>query len=267
MYKGIRGIRYYIEIIGEGEPLLLLHGFTGSSSDWKETVPFLGDYKLILVDLIGHGNTEIPYDQSRFSMEEVCCDLTVLLEGLNVEKVNIAGYSMGGRTALSFAMYNPGRVKKLILESASPGIKNSRDRDSRAESDRILAKSILEDGVRAFVDKWENTPLFFSQKSLGSVKQEAIRRQRLSHTAEGLAGSLTGMGTGVQPNWWPHLKKCKIPVLILTGEWDEKFCEIGKEMHHLLEHSEHIEIQRTGHAIHVEQPRIFGTIVDGFLKQ
>ena len=70
---------------------------------------------------------------------------------------------------------------------------------------------------------WENIPLFETQKRLAQNVQEAVRKERLANNSKGLANSLRGMGTGAQPSWWNELQNFKMPVLLMNGEYDEKF--------------------------------------------
>jgi 2-succinyl-6-hydroxy-2,4-cyclohexadiene-1-carboxylate synthase len=263
----IRGIQYHVDVqsTSEGEPLVLLHGFTGSSQNWKHIIGNLSMFKIILIDIVGHGYTDSPVDPARYRMQEVVEDLLCILDELNIEKANILGYSMGGRLALSFAAVYPNRVNKLILESSSPGLKGAEEREKRKQADERLAAEIVEEGIVQFVEKWENIPLFATQNRLPIDKRNAIREKRLQNSSIGLANSLIGMGTGAQPSLWHRLQDIKVPVLILCGELDKKFCTIAKSMHMLLSQSVVKEINDAGHAIHVEQPRIFGKIVNEFL--
>ena len=92
MNKIIRGVNYNIEIEGEGPPLLLLHGFTGSQATWKHVKEDFTHYKVITVDLIGHGETDKPADPSRYTMEETVADLVHLFYELKIEKSAVHGY-------------------------------------------------------------------------------------------------------------------------------------------------------------------------------
>ncbi len=74
------------------------------------------------------------------------------------------------------------------------------------------------------------------------------------------------MGTGAQPSWWDELKNLKIPVLLMNGEYDEKFFRILKNIEKCVSDAKFVKIHGAGHAIHVEQPEKFDTIVKGFLK-
>lgn len=265
MHIEINNSEYWLEESGQGPPVLLLHGFTGTAATWEGIVPFLETgFRVIRIDLPGHGQTKT---SSGLTMEEFCFDLSLLLDHLNIESVHLAGYSLGGRTALSFANFFPERVTTLVLESASPGLASELERKKRKQSDDNLAEQIVQYGIKAFVDKWENISLFQTQKWLPEEIQKAIRQERLSQHEEGLAASLTGMGTGVQPSWWNNLSQLFLPVCLLAGSEDKKFLAINKRMAELLPEAEFFAIESAGHSLHVEQPEIFGTIVYDFLSK
>jgi 2-succinyl-6-hydroxy-2,4-cyclohexadiene-1-carboxylate synthase len=246
--------------------MLLLHGFTGDSSTW---LPFCEKWglhsKLVIPDIIGHGKTGAPKNVDRYQIESAAKDLAHILDKLGFQKVNVLGYSMGGRLALTFAILYPQKVNKLILESSSPGLQTEAERAERCMKDQELAEFIKEKGMEAFVDYWENIPLFSTMRNLPQDIKNKIRYQRLSHSPEGLANSLLGMGTGVQPSWWGKLDQLDCQVLLLTGEKDEKFCRIAEKMQKLLKNSTLMVIENSGHALHVELKGKFGTIVSEFL--
>ncbi|MBM7692986.1 2-succinyl-6-hydroxy-2,4-cyclohexadiene-1-carboxylate synthase [Peribacillus deserti] len=260
-------IEYNVDIRGQGDPLVLLHGFTGSSANWENPSQFLPEnLQLIAIDIIGHGQTDSPADVSRYSMSRVVEDLKQILDILNIDLAVVLGYSMGGRLALSFAAAYPERINALILESSSPGLKTEQERRDRRQSDWNLAGFIEEKGVKAFIDYWGQIPLFQSQQLLLSKEtQELIEKQRLNNSQPGLSNSLRGMGTGAQPSLWESMENLNFPVLLLTGSLDKKFCTIAKEMNELLTASEWVIIENAGHAVHVEQPEKFGKIVSDFL--
>jgi 2-succinyl-6-hydroxy-2,4-cyclohexadiene-1-carboxylate synthase len=262
------GVQYHVKEVGDGEPLLLLHGFTGSGENWSPYIlEWSGQFKLIIVDIIGHGNSESPKDQERYQMDRVVEDLHFILQHLNINKINLLGYSMGGRLALSFAANYPNVIRSLVLESSSPGLKTEEERQIRVANDEKLARKINEGGLAAFIDFWESIPLFETQKRLTPEIQNALRTQRLKNDPLGLANSLIGMGTGSQLSWWTKLASMEFPVLLLCGEEDVKFCRIAEEMDNLLPNSVLKVIPKSGHAIHVEQRQIFGKIVKEYLNK
>lgn len=251
--------KYWCEVSGQGVPVILLHGFTGSMATWSPIVPTLADhFQVITIDLPGHGKTIVSAGKT---MLDCCADLKSIFEQLGLGKIHLLGYSMGGRTALSFAMTYPDLVQSLILESASPGLAQEKDRADRIKNDEKLAGRITTGGVESFVDFWEDLPLFESQKNLPKALKQSIREERLSQRADGLAMSLTYMGSGSQPSWWDKLGTLNVPVLLVVGEWDSKFIKLNKAMQNLLPQSVFVTVQETGHAIHVEQSNFFGKIV------
>lgn len=259
MYFTISDAAYWYDIQGEGPPVVLLHGFTGSTTTWNTFIArWKEQFRLLVVDLPGHGKTVI---HSPRTMEDCCSDIQKLLHHLQLPKVHIVGYSMGGRTALSFAMLFPEQVASLILESASPGLASSDEQQKRKANDEKLAQRIEQEGIKNFVDFWEDIPLFETQKCLPDSVAKSLRNERLGQTEEGLVHSLRFMGTGSQPSWWDRLSLLMKPVLLLAGAQDEKFIRINAEMHKFLPTSELKVVDNTGHAIHVEEPEIFGKIV------
>ncbi|MFC4023687.1 2-succinyl-6-hydroxy-2,4-cyclohexadiene-1-carboxylate synthase [Oceanobacillus longus] len=264
MYFSRENVTYWYEERGEGFPVVMLHGFTGSSATWQSFINAFGSgYRIITIDLPGHGKTRTP---SLKSMEECCGDLHSLFLSLQLESFHLVGYSMGGRTALSYSRLYPERVRSVVLESASPGIASVRERRLRKESDEVLAERIEQDGVPLFVNYWQDISLFHTQKRLAPDVQEQLRSERLSHTSEGLALSLRTMGTGSQVSLWSHLENLDMPVLLITGELDPKFVKINKKMQSHLKSGNLIVCENAGHAIHVEKPETFGKIVIGFIN-
>ncbi|MGG0150649.1 2-succinyl-6-hydroxy-2,4-cyclohexadiene-1-carboxylate synthase [Bacillus mycoides] len=263
----LQGVSYEYEVAGSGEPLLLLHGFTGSMETWGSFIPSWSEqFQVILVDIIGHGKTESPEDVTHYDIQNVALQMKELLDHLHIENAHILGYSMGGRLAITMACLYPEYVRSLLLENCTAGLESAKERKERKEKDERLADKIEQEGIRSFVSMWENIPLFETQKRLAQNVKEAVRKERLANNPKGLANSLRGMGTGAQPSWWNELQNLKIPVLLLNGESDEKFFRLLKNIEKCIPHAKFVKIDGAGHAIHVEQPEKFDTIVKGFLK-
>lgn len=268
MYMTINHHEYWVEASGDqnqGVPIVFLHGFTGSSQTWESTINRLrAEHHCITMDLPGHGKTKL---SSPIRMEAFCDDLAVLFEQLQIKQAHLVGYSMGGRAALSFAILYPERVYALTLESASPGLDSLDEQLARQTKDEALAEQIEAKGVDWFVSYWENLSLFSSQQMLPTHKRKRIKDERLAHYPEGLASSLRGMGTGVQPSWWDKLATITIPVLLIVGELDSKFVAIAEQMVSRLQYASMQMVVNAGHTVHVEQPEKFDTIVEDFITR
>lgn len=264
MFYPAEEMEYWFEVHGEGIPLVLLHGFTGSSAAWNHLIQSeIPGIQFITVDLPGHGRTK---GNGLKSMDECCHDLSKLFRYLEIGKFIMAGYSMGGRTALTYAVKYPEMLHGLLLESASPGLESEEARNERIAKDEALALRIEGDGLKTFIDYWESIPLFETQKLLPDNKRMEIRKGRLSQSPEGLSRSLRGMGTGKQASNWEHLKKLNFPVQLIAGELDKKFVMINEKMRNELPQAELSIVQGAGHAIHVEKPDTYGKIVAGFVN-
>lgn len=262
----IYGQTYYVEMYGSGQPLLLLHGFTGSCQTWHPFISTWGQHmQCIAIDILGHGQTDAPAAIQRYDIETVAKDIAMLFDRLGIKKAHLLGYSMGGRLALTFAIRYPQYVQTLILESSSPGLKTEEERIKRCEEDERLAQFIEQHGVASFVDQWEKIPLFSSLQRLPKDVQKQLREERLQHTVVGLANSLRGMGTGAQPSWWGALHQLTMPTLLICGEDDEKFCRIASEMVQLLPNGTLVTVPNAGHVVHVEQRERFRSLVQQFV--
>ncbi len=259
----------HLQVRDKRAVLVLLHGFTGSALSWGSLLEELAlpDMPVIALDLLGHGLADAPPDPACYGMEQCQRDLLALLHTLGVAsgQAILLGYSMGGRIALYCAF--SGYFRALILESASPGLRTSAERAQRRASDEALAERIEREGVAAFVDYWEQLPLFASQRVLPEAARLAQRARRLNNRAQGLANSLRGVGTGVQPALHARLPQLHQPVLLLTGALDQKFCAIAYEMAEQLPYAQHQIIPDAGHTVHLEQPVQFARSVRTFCSE
>lgn len=249
------GFGLNVEIAGDGPPLVLLHGFTGSARSWGPFGDLLASrFTTVAVDLVGHGESDAPDDLEHYTMERCVEDTVTAVAKLGFERAAWLGYSMGGRTALHVAAAEPAAVSALVLIGASAGLDCVEDRLARRSSDEALAARIEREGVEAFVDYWENIPLFATQKSLPEEVRARVREGRLRNRAKGLANSLRGMGTGAQEPLHERLGELAMPALVLAGELDVKYVQIGEQLAALMPNARFEAIPGAGHAAQLERP-------------
>ncbi len=261
-------LRLYVESVGSGEPLIALHGFTGSAADWRPLRPRLdAGLRVITIDLIGHGRSDAPAEVERYGLMRCVDDLVGVMDVLGIERAHWLGYSMGGRVALALALSHPQRISRLILESASPGLAEASARRERRAADAALARSIDADGIEAFVDRWMAQPLFASQARLSAPARAAARAARIKQRPLGLANSLRGMGTGSQPSFWEQLPQLEPETLLISGGLDTKFCAIAAAIAARAARARVAVIADAGHAAHLEEPERFAGHVNAFLAR
>lgn len=250
------GLKLHVRIEGSGDPLVMLHGFTGSVEAWGEEVlaGLAQAYQIIVVDLLGHGESQAACEAERYQVEELLRDVVQVLDAMAVDRADWLGYSMGGRLALAGAVLHPDRVSRLILESASPGLASENERRARRRADEALAEGIRLGGMEEFVDHWMGLPLFASQGKLPDKVLKEARERRLKNRPDALAACLRGMGTGAQPSFWDRLGEVKVPTLLLAGEEDAKFSDIARRMAEVMPRATLRVIPRAGHTVHLENP-------------
>lgn len=256
----VQGSPYQLHLFEAGDSrkpaILFLHGFLGSADDWQEVmVPLSSDFYCLAIDLPGHGKTIVNGGGEAYQMERVAKGIADYLRGLGTKTCFLVGYSMGGRLALYLALHYPEVFQKVLLESASPGLKTEAEREARRKHDEGIAQEILQTDFSLFLERWYNLPLFKTLKTHPDFERVLERRKKNNH--EGLALSLRQMGTGSQPSLWEELSVAKVPLKLLAGAHDQKFVDIGKEMASLCKTAELSIIPDAGHTTHVENRDAF----------
>jgi 2-succinyl-6-hydroxy-2,4-cyclohexadiene-1-carboxylate synthase len=236
-------------------PLLALHGFTGSPRSWD----FLPDRKAlprVVPALVGHSGSDASSEVSSFE------DEVDRLASLTPEcDVHVVGYSLGARLALGLALRHPTRVTRLTLLSCHPGLRTAAERAARRASDAAWCDILLRRGVPAFVDAWQAQSLWDSQAQLPDSVRQLRRSERLSHTAQGLALSLRVTGLGEMPDYEPRLAEIRVPVTLLAGASDGKFCALAAHMAQQLPQAEVEIVTGAGHDLLLERPELITEVI------
>ena len=225
--------------------LLFLHGFTNTGASWDDVISALpGSYRPHAPDLRGHGSAT---GARPVSLDAVLAEL----DALTPERFTLVGYSQGGRIALHAALALPGRVERLLLIGASPGIDDPAERDERRRADETLAAWMETVGIDEFVSRWAQTAVLADQPP---AVRAAITADRLRNTTDGLAAALRGLGTGTLPSLWDRLGEITIPVELIVGERDRKFRATAEQIRARLPDARLHVVPGAGHAVHLEDP-------------
>lgn len=238
--------------------VLALHGFTGCGDDFAR---------------LRKNFPQALWDTPDLHANDTPKSFSALLENLETrfEKMNPAlprillGYSMGGRIALHLAFVlsqkNHFRPQdRLVLISASPGLKTETERVARREHDAELAKKILASpSSENFYATWQNIPLIAPQKNMPEPWRSRLLESRKRADKTRWAQALEHWGTGTLPPLWENLRNLSTDTILICGKNDEKFSRIAAEMHVLLPRSRVLQIPGAGHAPHLENlnPEIF----------
>jgi len=249
-------------------PLFLIHGFTGHGNDWNFLHNKLPETIFpVTIDIIGHGKSDSPNNAKFYSEKSLVEQIHTVVKYFGSQKNLFAGYSMGGRLALSYTEKYTDFVSGLILESASPGIEGKTERELRLVNDKKIAESILQNGIKSFINSWINQPFFNSLKNVGEEKLSEIIAERIENNPVGLSNILTEFSQGKMTPKWDLLEKLSIPTLLISGELDKKYCEINKRVGEKIRNAQVEIIKDCGHNVHLEKEEEFINLVSSFLEK
>lgn len=204
------GVRVYYEIDGSGPPLVLHAGFSASLPDWRDFgfVDALRDeYRLILMDPRGHGQSDKPHDPAAYTFDRRVGDIVAVLDDLDVATAHFWGYSMGGHVGFAIAHFAPDRFRSLIVGGMHPYA-----RDAQAFRERAAA--LRASGPTAIVAGW---------KGEGVAWPASVLSRILLNDVEALAAS--SIATGEAPDFGEHLREVHLPMLIYCGDRDASYTQ------------------------------------------
>jgi len=184
----INGFDMYYEIYGEGSPLLLLHGFTGSGAGLaKEFMSLARNHKLIIPDLRGHGRSTNPSKQ--FTFRQAAMDILELLKHLKINECSAIGFSGGGCTLLQMAFQQPDKIKSMCIVSAAPYFsQHTRDvmkqfaQTNKTEEQWVAMRHIHFHGDEQIQMLWDQADAFsesyddmnFTAEMLSTIKSKTL---------------------------------------------------------------------------------------------
>lgn len=265
MYFDLGDYRYGLTVVGDGEPIICFHGFSESSYTWDSIN--LPGYRLIRIDLIGHGDSDIPEEGEAYTIPQMIEDLHTVIYHMVGDRYYLMGYSMGARIALSYALQYDSEIQGLILESGSVGIASDVERAERREADEELAHHIEHNDGFWFASRWAKAPIFESQKQLLPAVTELIHLRRAHNSPYALACTLRGSGQGVMTYVGDQLEKLSCKGLYVSGALDTKYTTIGRDVFGKLPNFKHVIVEGVGHNVHIEKPQMFEQAVLDFLHK
>lgn len=197
-YVESNGVRYYYQVHGQGEPLLLLHGGLGSIEMFGPVLPMLAaGRQVIAVDLHGHGRTAL--GDREVNLVDQGDDMAVLLRSLGHDKVDVMGYSLGAGVAFRLGVQHPEMVRRLVLVSAG----YSRD----AFYPEMLPQQASVNGSMA--EMMRETPMYQSYAAIAPHPEDFPRL-------------LDRMGEFMRRpyDWEADVAKLTMPVMLVYGDSD-----------------------------------------------
>src|SRR3989475_10753413 len=146
---------------GEGFPVVLVHGYTGNSRNWALTAPALAErFRVISVDLRGHGSSAKPTSEDAYALETMASDVYELLKNLDVSECALVGHSMGGMVSQLLILEHPEMVRALVLVDTAAEVPKGLLYDERRKQRERLVQIARDQGMEAGFEEQEGiTPL------------------------------------------------------------------------------------------------------------
>jgi pimeloyl-ACP methyl ester carboxylesterase len=251
---GVR-LRYAYQGDPNGEPVILLHGYTDSWFSFSQILPLLDQkYRVYTLDQRGHGESDRPV--GGYAMEQFAADVVAFMDAMKIGQATIVGHSMGSFVAQHVAVEAPDRVKRIVLVATATTIHTNDlvqqlQREINALTDPIPQKFVHDFQVSTAFQPLSND--FFQTVLKESMKLPA-------HVWRDVMAEMMSPEAGVQ------LKKIKAPTLVLWGDKDffprsEQDALVSGMPNAVLK-----VYKDTGHALHWERPEQFATDLKTFMS-
>jgi proline iminopeptidase len=273
-FKSHDGTTLHYDVVGKGDPVLLLSGGPGFSPDYLRPIAekLSGGNRFVLLHQRGTGKSPVEkYDAGVISLSNLVGDIEALRQELKQEKLVIAGHSFGGILSMMYAREHPGRVAALaLIDSGGPTLKSVLKFNANLEAR-------FTDEERARIAKWSDperkkenhrravlevtkakTPAYFADRAKAALLMDTLDETSFHD----------GMFWSVVPQMMTldlraGLEKVKAPVLVLHGRQDP--LETAEEVHATFPGSKLKWIENAGHFPWLEQPAPFFAALGGFL--
>lgn len=250
-------MQLHYQTLGQGQPLILLHGLFGSSDNWGTIAKhFSQDHQVICVDLRNHGRS--PHSDSQ-SYTDMADDLLALCDALNLDRIHLLGHSLGGKVAMQFATRHSDRLQKLIVV----------DMAMRAYAD---AHTYLIDAMMA-IDLTTLQSRSEVDKALhSSIPQAMVRQFLLMNLIKSNSKLAWRINLAALKSNYPSLQKAvcenayyEKPCLFIRGEYSDYVQDVDAEHIKTNFINAQFASMPTGHWVHAEQPQAFIDVVSRFL--
>lgn len=294
MHEGFidaNGVLIYYMTVGRGAPLMIVHGGPGASHDYflPYLLPLARHNRLVFIDERGSGKSQILQDPKGYTVENMVEDVEAVRQGLGLGKMSLLGHSYGGVLAQAYALKYQSNLTHLILASTFPSTKQMNEVFVRM-------KEKMDPQVREDINRMEKEGLFGHGKDYEKNRytadymiaawgegyfpylyhnrpdpnydpiQSGATSWDLYREMWGSDGEFVIDGNLKSVEYVDRLPSIHVPTLIIAGDHDECDPSLSQEMHQKIAGSKIVILPSSGHMTFVDQPDMFNSSVDGFLR-
>lgn len=256
----VRGINVVYDDHGSGETIVFIHGQPFNRSMWdQQVVTFKTGYRLIVPDLRGYGESDIPSGITL--LDELALDIIHLLEALQITKATFVGLSMGGQVVFELYRLAPHLFNALVLADTDAKAESAQSYQARLQ----LSQDLLEKGMPFYTD--QHLHQFLGKTTMAEKPAVVAHLRHMMVASNPLGASVVQRGRAERRDHTVMLPHIHCPVLIIVGEEDGFTpVAVAKGMQAHIKNAQLVVIKDASHMPNMEQPEIFNHHLELFLQ-
>lgn len=263
------GTKLYGESSGPdgAAPIVFVHELAGSCRAFDlQVAAFKDRFRCIAFSARGYPPSDVPSSVAAYSQDVAASDIGAVLDGFGLADAHLVGVSMGSASTLQFAIRNPARARSITLTSIGSG--SDMAPGEFAAGMEALAELTLTQGMRALAEHYAATPTRHRLKE----KNPPEYRNFIEQLAAGSPLGITNTMRGVQqrrPPLYVHRERIAaldLPALVVLGEEDEPCVKPSLFLKETLPGARLDVVEKTGHAVNLEEPALYNRLVLGFIE-
>jgi pimeloyl-ACP methyl ester carboxylesterase len=260
------GAALSVAAVGDGEPVVFLHEFSGNHLSWASQIETLGRrYRCISYSARGYPPSQVRDTIEAYSQNRAADDAVDVMNALGIASAFVVGLSMGGFAALHVAIRNPEKVRALVIAGCGYGAKPS-EQSSYSTTMNSEADHAEEIGMAAYARELANSGYASLLRAKNEKAWRLFEQQLAAHSVKGMAMTLRGV-LARRPSLWDlelQLAKIRKPAMLIIGDEDLPCVEPNLFMKRTLPDCALAIMPRTGHLPNLEEPEIFNALIDRF---
>ena len=251
-------IDLYYEIIGQGDPIVFIHGLGSSTRDWEEQIEYFSKrYQVVVFDVRGHGKSDKPVGP--YSIPLFAGDTAELIKALDMAPVHVVGISLGGMIGLQLATNEPELVRRLVVVNSGSEMIVRTLKERLAVLQRFLIVRLL--GMRKMGE-------ILSSRLFPEPDQHELRRTFVDRWAENNPRAYReAMKAIIGWSVTEQLYRIECPTLVIAAEYDYTPMEDKSSLVSKINRAELVVIKNSRHGTPVDKPEEFNKVLSSFLAQ
>ncbi len=260
------GIRLYFEEAGAGAAIIFVHEFAGDYRSYETQMRhFARRYRCIAFNARGYPPSDVPDDPTRYSQARARDDIRAVLDGLAISRAHVVGISMGGFATLHFGLKYPERAFSLVIGGCGYGAEPSRRAQFQEEAE-AAARRFESLSMQESANGYAIGPTRVQLQNKDPRGWEEFRRMLADHSPRGSANTLRGVQK-LRPSLFElviEMSRMTVPTLVMAGDEDDPCLEASLLMKRSIPSAGLAILPRTGHALNLEEPLLYNSLVGDF---